>query len=98
MTPPIPSPGLNRLKPLFQPRAAFRLNLFYRPGVGCGHDHVRRDVRDDGEAANLWRVRDCLIPVIVPLTFRNKHDAPTAKCNKESEVGACSLFLHEQRQ
>jgi hypothetical protein len=57
------------LKPLFQPRAAFRLNLFYRPGAGCGHDHVRRDVRDDGEAASLWRVRDCSIPVAVLLTF-----------------------------
>jgi hypothetical protein len=61
-------PMIQRAWPVRQ-RAGFRWNHFFRAGAGCGHDRDRHDVRDDGVAAFLLRMQNCLIPVAVLLTF-----------------------------
>src|SRR5882757_7222433 len=70
----------------FRRRRQFpRLHL-WRVSAEHGRDLDHRGVRDDDGGAILLQVQGCLIPAVVPLTFLQKHDAPTGKCNKESEL------------
>jgi hypothetical protein len=81
------------LMPSFRQRSSARLNHFSQADAGCGHDRVRRDVRDDDAPRCPLRVQGCLIPAVVPLTFANQHDAQTGKCNKESELKEPALYF-----
>ena len=79
-------PMIQRAWPVRQ-RVALRWDHYFRAGAGRDPGPDRHDGPGDDEAAFLLRMQDCLIPAVVPLTFRNKHDAPTGKCNKESQAG-----------
>jgi hypothetical protein len=58
-----------RLTALIRQPAAFRPDHFSPAAAACGRGHGHRDVLDDGEAAFLLRLRDCLIPAVVDLAL-----------------------------